>query len=198
MNAETQMDRAGLRFAELTQRHFAFIEAQGFQRVRGEPTFVRFESPALFLNIYHGRSSFEIGAELGRLGNENDEKQPYPMSALLGAAGVPTAKEYRDYATHTPDGVDEGLAKLAKLFRDHVSQNLHNADLFRVLKEQRRAWAEDFAQEVNLRQTRRKLDSAWHAKDYAKVVELLNPWRDALTPTELHKLEYAEKHARES
>lgn len=193
--AQAQVDRSSLRFAELAQKHFAFLEAQGFGRVRSEPTFVRFESRSLFINIYHGRSSFEIGAELGRVGNGEDEKQPYPMSALLGVAGVPTAKEYRDYATHTPDGVNEGLEKLATLFRDHVSPNLQNAGLFQLLKEQRQTWAADFADEVNLRQARRKLDAAWHAKNYAEVVALLRPLRDALTSIELHKLEYAEKHA---
>lgn len=194
--AQAQVDRSGLRFAELVQKHFAFLEAQGFRRVRSEPTFVRFESRSLFINIYHGRSSFEIGAELGRREDSEDEKQPYPMSALLGVAGVPTAKEYRDYATHTPDGVNEGLGKLAELFRDHVSPNLQTAGLFQLLKQQRQTWASDFADGVNLRQARRKLDAAWHAKDYAEVVALLRPLRDALTPTELHKLEYAEKHVR--
>lgn len=194
MRPKIQVNRAILRFAELVQKHFAFLEAQGFRRVRTEPTIVRFESPSLFINIYHGRSSFEIGAELGRLEVDEDEKQPYPMSALLGVVGVPMAKEYRDYATRTPDGVNEGLAKLAKLFREHISQNLQNTGLFQLLMEQRKAWGNDFAQEVNLSQARHKLETAWHAKDYNRVVELLYSLRDALTPTELQKLDYAEKH----
>jgi len=200
MKSETQAqaNRTSLRFADAAEKHFAFLEAQGFQRTQSEPAFVRFESSTLFINIYHGRKSFEIGAELGRRGNAEDEKQPYPMSALLGVAGVPTAKDYRDYATHTPDGVNEGLGKLAELFRDHVCRNLQNARLFQLLKEQRQAWASDFADGVNLRKARRKLDAAWHAKNYAKVVELLEPLRTDLTSTELKKLEYAKKEIAES
>jgi hypothetical protein len=49
---------------------------------------------------------------------------------------------------------------------------------------------------VNLTQVRRQLEIAWHAKDYPKVVTLLHPLRATLTPTELQKLEYAEKHTR--
>jgi hypothetical protein len=192
---ETRMNRANLRFSELAQVHFAFLPAQGFTCVRSDSTFVRFESSSLFINIYHDFLSFEIDVEIGRLGNGNDEKQPYPMSALLEAAGVPTAEKYRSYATRTPDGVDEGLTKLAKLFSDYVSQNIQNAELFRVLKEQRQARIHEFAQEVKFRQMRQKLDIMWHAKDYAGVVKLLFPLRDVLTPIELHKLKYAEKYA---
>lgn len=195
MKMAKQVSRSALLFAESAQKHFAFLQAQGFNCVDSDPTFARFESSSLFVNIYHGRRSFAIGLELGRLGNDDDEKQPYPMPALLEAVGATTAAEnYRYYMTHTPDGVDNGLAELAKLFFDHVSQGLCNTELFRVLKEQGQARIYKYAHEIELRQMRRKLDIAWHAKDYAKIAELLPPFRSVLTPVELHKLEYAKKH----
>ncbi len=52
--------------------------------------------------------------------------------------------------------------------------------------------------QVDLGHAREKLDAAWHAKDYAKVVELLDPLHADLTPVELKKLEYAEKHVAQS
>ena len=187
------MDRNLLRFPELVQKHFVFLEPHGFHCVRSKTTFVRFESSLLFLNIYHGRSSFEIGLELGRLGKDEDERQPYPMSALLGVAGVPTAREYRDYAARTPRGVDIGISTLANKFQEYIVSNFQNKEFFRLLKKQREIWNNDFAHEVNLRQVRRKLDAAWRTKDYEKVVELLEPLRAELTPVELKKLEYAKK-----
>jgi len=188
------MDRNLLQFAELAQKYFAFLEKQAFCCICNEPTFVRYEDALLFINIYHGRSSFEIGLELGRLGNEDDKKNPYSMSLLLGVADYATAKEYRDYAARTPDGVDRGLAKLAKLFQEYVSPSLQNTELFHALDKQRQSWIYDFALNVNLNQARQKLNVAWQAKDYEKVLTLLQPFRSALTPSELQKLEYAEKY----
>lgn len=189
MKPKAPFNRAELRFPDLVLKHFVFLKSYGFLCTRNEQTFVRFESPPLFINVYHGRSSFEIGAEFGRIGKEDE--QPYPMSALLEVAGIPTAKEYRDYATHSLDGVNDGLGKLAKLFHEHIGLIFKNESIFQSLKEQRNARARDFAQEINLLQMRRKLEGAWQTKDYAKVVELLNPWRMAITPIEQKKLEYA-------
>lgn len=194
MRSATRGRRSALGFAACVGKHFAVLEEQGFLRVRNLPTLVRYESRSLFINIYHGRSSYEIGAELGRLGKVEDERQPYPMSALLGAAGSPAAKSYRDYATHTAEGVNDGVAKLADMFHRYVNRKLlQSTDLFRLLEKQREAWGEDFAREVSLTQARRKLEAAWRAKDYARVVEVLEPLRASLSVVELKKLAYSKK-----
>src|SRR6266545_442730 len=41
----------------------------GFSCVKIEPTFLRYESPLIFINIYHGRKSSELGVEIGQLNN---------------------------------------------------------------------------------------------------------------------------------
>jgi hypothetical protein len=71
---------------------------------------------------------------------------------------------------------------------------LDDPGLFERLRKDRESWVRDYAQKVNLTQKRRELEEAWRAKDYVRVVTLLRPLRDALTPSELKKLEYAEKH----
>lgn len=191
MKSKARFIRAELRFSDLVLNYFKFLKTYGFLCAKSEQTFVRFESPPLFINVYHGRSSFELGAEFGRIGK--DEEQPYPMSALLEVAGIPTAKEYRDYATHTLDGVNDGLDKLAKLVREHIGLIFKNESIFQILKEQRNVRAKNFAQEINLLQMRRELEGAWQTKDYPKVVELLTPWCMAITPIELKKLQYAKE-----
>jgi hypothetical protein len=70
---------------------------------------------------------------------------------------------------------------------------LDSTDVFERLRVQRQAWTRDFAREVNLYQARRKLDAAWHDKNYAKIVELLEPICEELTSIELKKLDYAKK-----
>lgn len=191
------IDRRSLHFAEAVKAKFGFLTANGFKRVKSEPTFVRFESGGIYVNVYHGRMSFELGLEIGQM--ESLDEEPYSMSEIIRFTEPDKSDRYRDYATRDVSGVEEGVQRLAALFRRYVDAGLFDdGQLFTRLRKQREIYIGKFALEVNLTQARRKLDSAWQAKDYAKVVELLNPWRDALTPTELHKLEYAAKHARES
>lgn len=185
------MDRADLYFPELVHKHFHFLGVQGFRCVKQDVTFVRFESSVLFVNIYHGRRSYEIGLEFGQPGNSDDEDNPYNISVLLELMESPIAKEYKSYMTHTLDGVDDGLEKLARIFYENVKY-LEDAKILKKLKIHRQIILEKYWQDIALEQMRRKLDEAWCAKDFHKVVKLLSPMRDTITLVEICKLEYSE------
>jgi hypothetical protein len=192
----TTIGRQSLRFAEAVEENFSFLAAHGFKCVQSEPTFVRFESEHDYVNIYHGRKSFELGLEIGPSEASGSDERPYPMSGLIRLVEPSKADEYRNYATHTADGVAEGVQRLAALFRRYVDAGvLDDATLYSRLEENRKAWSRDYATKVKLGQARRKVEIAWHAKDYLKVVTLLRPLRDALTPAERQKLDFAEKHS---
>jgi hypothetical protein len=64
---EPGKDRWKLGFKEAVLKNFAFLVSNGFKAVRQDVTFVRYESQVAFVNIYHGRGSFEVGVEIGRL-----------------------------------------------------------------------------------------------------------------------------------
>jgi hypothetical protein len=160
-------------------------------RVHGEATFVRFESRRLFVNVYHGRKSFEIGLELGQTGSDEG---PYSMWEILRLVEAEDAAAYRNFAATTAGGVAEGVARLASLFRVTVEGGiLDDPGLFVRLARQRAAVSEAYAREVELAHAREALDAAWQARDYAKVVELLEPLRDDLTPSERQKLDIAKR-----
>ncbi len=191
----TTLDRQTLHFAEAVEGNFRFLSAHGFKRTEHEPTFVRFESGGVHVNVYHGRKSFELGLEIGP--SAHRDESPYSMSEIIRLIEPGKADEYRNYAARDADGVRDGVRQLAAIFRRYVDAGvLDDANLLARLERQRQTWKNDFARDVNLTQARRRLDGAWHAKNYAEVVALLEPLRDALTPTELHKLEYAKKHMR--
>lgn len=184
-------DRRALRFAEAVEEDFGFLAAHGFKRVQSEPTFVRFESKRVYVNVYHGRKSFEMGLEIGPLAGRLEER-PYSTSEIIRLIEPGNADIYRDFATRNADGVQEGVRRLATLFFRHVEEGvLDDAGLFDRLAKQRETWNQEFSREVNLGKARRELEGAWHAQDYAKVVELLEPFRADLTQSELKKLEYA-------
>lgn len=192
MSTERVTDRSVLRFAEEVKDRFSFLETLGFRHVHSEPTFVRFESPRANVNVYHGRRSFEIGLEI------ESATDAYSFSEILRSVDREQGEQYRDYATHTAQGVAEGVAKLAGLFQRCIASGiLNDKQLFARLKVQRKEIAAKYALEVELRQARRAAEAAWHKKDYAAVVAALKPLRAALTATEVGKLEFAEKQCGE-
>lgn len=187
------IDRRDLHFPEATEANFGFLSGRGFSRVQDEETFVRFQSDRAYVNVYHGRKSFEVGLEIGSL---QSAETPYSMSEIIRLVEANRADEYRNYSARSAEGVAEAVRQLAALCRRYVDAGLlDDPKLFERLRMGRETWKQGFALEVNLTQMRRRLEVAWHAKNYAEVVELLQPRREALTPTELQKLEYAEKHA---
>lgn len=58
---------------------FDFLRAYGLKPVEEDVTFVRYESDAMFVNVYHGRGSFEIGVEIGRL----DRPEKYGLDYIV-------------------------------------------------------------------------------------------------------------------
>jgi hypothetical protein len=91
------------------------------------------------------------------------------------------------------EGVQEFVPKLAALVKKYAAPFLRgDRTAFDSAFEIRSERAKNYAKEVNLRSVRGKTEAAWHAKDYAQVVELYGPVREDLTEVEAKKLAYAE------
>jgi hypothetical protein len=194
----TQNDRSALLFNKVVEENFGFLLSKGFQQVQSEPTFVRFESKGVFVNIYHGRQSFEVGLEIGPLGGDPDDKC-YSMSELVQLVEPDKAHGYRNFIANSKESIMDGVRRLAALFHLYFDAVImKDAGLFERLRINREKWAHDYAREVTLVRVRRNLEQVWRAKDYTAVVMMLRPFRDVLSPAELHKYEYAEKHAKPS
>ena len=191
MSAEHLNERSVLRFAEEVRSRFAFLESLGFRCVRSEATFVRYESPMIGVNMYHGRQSYEIGLEIE---SATSPVGSYSMSEILHLADQTKADGYRKYTTRTVAGVADGVSRLANLFHLCIANGiLNDKQLLSRLRLQKKKLAVGYSHEVEWRQARRKSEAAWREKDYAKVVKALRPLRAALTAIEVAKLEFAER-----
>lgn len=191
MAPERVSDRSLLWFAEEVKTRFSFLETLGFRCVRSEVTFVRFESSRVSINVYHGRRSFEIGLEIE---SAPSSTEAYSFSEVLRLVDRQQAEHYRNYATHTAQGVAEGVRRLAGLFHRCVAAGILNDNqIFSRLKLQREELSRQYALETQLEQARRISEAAWRKKDYATVVKALKPLRAALKASEVRKLEFAEK-----
>jgi hypothetical protein len=74
-------------FVDATLETFGFLIDLGFRATRRDPRFVRFESDAVFVNVYHGRSSYQLGVELGRL-NRGELFSLYEVLSAFAPADV--------------------------------------------------------------------------------------------------------------
>src|SRR6266508_1197859 len=83
------LQRESLGFAPAATQAFSFlVERLGFRLAKQEPTFVRYESKSVFVNIYHGRSSYEIGVEVGpRAQTPREAEEKFMLGDVLVACG---------------------------------------------------------------------------------------------------------------
>ena len=192
MNTNTDhiSGKGDLRFAEEVGARFSFLEDLGFRNVRSDATHVRYESPQVGINVYHDQRSFEIWLTM------ESAADTYSLGEILHQIDPKQSKQYRyDYVARTVQGVVVGVDKLASLFRQCLASGmLPDKQLSERLKIQGKERIAKYALDIELMHVRRKLESAWHKKDYPCVVELLKPFQAALTATEIAKLKYAEKH----
>jgi hypothetical protein len=194
LNKEPNPERTTLGFREAVLSSFKFLTAAGFCPVEQEMTFVRYESPEVFVNIYHGRASFELGVEIGRLKKPKGKLTLYDIIAWAGAEKVEGLGQHVAFQVSSREGVQEFVPRLASLIQRHAGPFLRSDDAafdsaFEIQSER----AQEYAKNVNLSDVRQKAEAAWHAKEYAQVVELYGRVRDDLTEVETKKLAYAEQ-----
>jgi len=80
--------------------------------------FVRYESSTVFVNLYHGRASYELGFEIGRLDDgTGKEEPPYSLNMIME---LMHAQEERFFQASTAERVKKFVAELADLVRTYT------------------------------------------------------------------------------
>jgi len=181
-------------FPRAVAEHFKFLSSYGFRQTASSPTSVRFESPRAYVTVFHEKVSYEIDLEIGSLENP---AMRFPRSTIMLLFGPEKLKlaESRSYVAQTPDEIARGVSKLASQFAGYVNAGLFDdPKLFEHLRYVSDHRLREYAEEIELSDVRKKLDAAWLGKNYARVVDLLEPVRAKLTPSELGKLDFAKKN----
>jgi hypothetical protein len=192
LNKQPDQEREKLRFKEAVLSSFKFLDEFGFHAVEEKVTFIRFESPEVFVNVFHGRRSYELGIEIGRL---KEPKERLTIGTIIPWAGAEKTEGFGQHVmfqVSSREGVQEFVPKLAKLVEKYTIPLLRgDNDAFRSAFEfQAKKWVE-YESEVNLRDVRAKAETAWQAKDYARVAELYKSIRNYLTEIEVKRLMYS-------
>lgn len=189
--------RGQLGFKDAVLRQFEFLTTCGFRVIREDVTFVRYESALAFINVYHGRASYEVGVDVGRL----DRPEQYGLDYMVALAG----KDAWDsegfgrgtmFQVSSREGVRNIVPKVARLVRKYGDRFLSGDPAFydECQRANKRA-AVEYEQRQRLTRIREDAGAAWAAKELGRVIELLAPVRSELTEVERKRLSYAEKHS---
>ncbi|MGH9535315.1 MAG: hypothetical protein ACRD2E_10680 [Terriglobales bacterium] len=188
-------NRWRLGFPEAVVESFRFLEDLGFRIVKRLPTFVRYESGQVFVNIYHGLSSCEIGVEVGR----RDLGHPYRLPTMVEWAGE-DAYEREGFGRHvmfqvsTREDVQTFAPKVASLVQRYGAEFLRGDPAF---YEAVHRWAVPlgaaYVASERDRVRRDRAERARMARDFATMARAYDELEGELTPLERKRLEYAHK-----
>lgn len=197
---EPRSDRWELGFKEAVLASFDFLRKYGFSCVRAEPTFVRYETSALlstknlFVNVYHGRGSYELGVEIGP---RDRDQASLALPLIVEWASRKKGENLNQqtiFQASTREGVQQFVPKLAELVQKYATLFLEgDPTAYQSAAQHVRRDSALCEKEIQLRRVREQAEAAWHDKDYAQVVGLYEPFQEDLSRSEGMRLEYAKK-----
>jgi hypothetical protein len=196
LKTEVGGNRANLGFPEAVMSAFKFLmEEFSFTCVRKDVTFVRFESNSAFVNVYHGRGSFELNVEIGELTiGEGHPEIPFTIGEILHLVNPKEATNYRPFQVHTMESVKKFVSELANLVKQYAIPALTgDHGFFQRVAEVQAQRSNEYLKGLHLSRTRTEVETAWHQKNYPRVIELYDSMLEDLTPAEAKRLAYAKK-----
>lgn len=190
--------RQQLGFEDAVIANFDFLRSYGLTPVEKSSTFLRFESKKVFVDIYHGRASFEIGVHVGL----KARSEKYGLDYIVSWAGQ-SAWEAEGFGRCTifqvssREGVQRLVPRVAELLKKYGKPFLRGDPAFyeRLDEANRRASAE-YTRRQLLEGVRKQANAAWAQKSFSRVTELYRSMPDQLTDIEAKRLAYAEKQIR--
>ena len=188
-------ERNALGFQEAVLSSFRFLESEhGFMCVERSLTMVRYESATARLNVFHGRSSYQIDVELSEKSTSESETPAFRLADIALLIGSEDLIPLGFLQASTPETLGVVVGRAAELLR-RCGPDVLRAEPFiiRRLDELRRDRALKAAQDQRLVDVRIAADQAWHQKDYRRVEELYRSVETMLSPAELKKLHYARR-----
>lgn len=200
MNATPVARRRDFEFAALAAASFAFLPDSGLALAEVDESRVRFASSGRFVNVYHGRDSYEVGVEVGRWIEVDDQvvEQLFPLVYLLAAQSGEAELDRIRSATDR-EQLERELGRLASLLKGNVPL-LAEDQIFDRMAELNASLSQRYTEGIRATRLRERAAEAWSRKDFATVVlsyaEIEQELRTApLRASERARLKYAHEHA---
>jgi hypothetical protein len=196
-------NRSAIDFAAMVAVEFLeVVQRFAMEVVESGSTRVVFSAHDIFLVVYWGRGSFEVGAGVGTWESSNDHTtgdREIPVAFLFDhfVSGDTTIRP--PWVASSVEGVRVALRQLAIESRAVLEKAWTEDEGLSDAYRQWHAYIKVSSDEFLAARPRRMADAAWHARDYAAVVReyesILERYTHAkLSPSELAKLRYASSH----
>jgi len=157
---------------------------------------VRYESSEIFVSIrYDAKRSYELGIEIGQLkALFNGQERAFSLNEILRQHKSNKYNSYNTIQASSQKALANSLKKMALLLSKYGANFLKN-DLFayKRLSDQREKECNEYELKTKLSYIKSDAHIAWKQKDYKQIITLFEPVKDALSNTELKKLNYAYK-----
>jgi len=187
----SEQDRERLKFEGATKKAFAFLNDLGFLNVESLPTLVRYQKDDVEIAVYHGRLSYEIGADISYLGKQ------YKLADIARAIDPGAAERCGNLMASTTEGVAMALDELGSLMKRYgVAALQGDPQFFSTLEKKRKVWMREYWLDILASQVRPQAEEAFRLGDYAKAAELYARVRSRLSPAETKKLQLAEERSK--
>ena len=189
------VDRRELGFEESVRSSFGFLATYGLSPIAADEFSAHYASNCVRLAIRHGRLSYELSVELGRIDHPDELSHPYSMQDLVRAVDPDVARRYRDFAATSGDAVVRGLEQLAVNLEHFGDRALGcDAEFFAVLARERSREIERFGRETQRASQDAIARAAFDRRDWRRVIEVYEERTDPLSRSEQKRLEIARRH----
>jgi hypothetical protein len=171
------------------------VESFGFAVVTDETTYLRFESDTVFVNIYHGRASYEVGVEIGELKRANNlPERSFTLGEIIAMTDYEKGSNFHFYQAATPELVQKFVSETAEIVKIYSrSALIGDKSFFEGLGKVRSRISREYLKSMEMGRVREEAEVAWRQKNYEHVIELYDDVKDDLTASEIKKLEYAKR-----
>ncbi|NRA40526.1 MAG: hypothetical protein HRU15_20445 [Planctomycetes bacterium] len=185
-------------FVELVREAFNYLTLEySYSCAESTASYVKFSSSSVFLTVeYDHLRSYEISCSIGRLDDfKGSLRVPFNLGEIIRSKGVLLDEARSSFQVSDANILKEKINELARNFEIYGS-DLFTGDLeafVRVYK-QRDFECNEYAAKKEVAEAREISNKAWLIKSYTDVVNALSPVREYLSPADIKRLEYAEKH----
>jgi hypothetical protein len=185
-----QIGREQLGFLPKAKIAFGFLTEYGYKITKEDTTFLRYEGPLGFINVFHGRMSYEIAFEFGLLG----EDTVYHASDLIEITGAIITEDLTTQSAWTPETVEKFIDRPAKILKTY-GQRIFDGDItiWDELKKYHTKAVKDYWNGIVAEQVRKKASKAFQEKRYSDFIKIYSDCDFQLTHIENKRLEYARK-----
>ncbi len=181
-----------LGFVAAALKAFAFLDHLSFSVVRRESTLIRFESGSVFINVYHGRSSYHVGLELGRL----QEGELYSLHEVLSAT-APSELDRARCQTADPATLARCLTSMAETVERNCQLLLMGDDTaFEKLESVVTSMRKAATLQATFGAILDRADQAWEHKNLSEAANLYEQAAPALDEKRRRRLEYLRSRAK--